>query len=85
MTSASANLPAAVDRAAFQAELDALRVREKARVTTQVSELSYLHSRDITFAVFCQGPNVTYDTPPPHPTGAPSPSGRASRPGAPMI
>ena len=30
MTSASANLPAAVDRAAFQAELDALRVREKA-------------------------------------------------------
>ena len=30
MTSASANLPAAVDRAAFQAELDRLRVREKA-------------------------------------------------------
>ena len=30
MTSASANLPAAVDRAAFQAELDALRDREKA-------------------------------------------------------
>jgi predicted dithiol-disulfide oxidoreductase (DUF899 family) len=30
MTSGSANLPAAVDRAAFQAELDALRVREKA-------------------------------------------------------
>ena len=25
-------------------------------VTTQVAELSYLHSRDITFAVFCQGP-----------------------------
>jgi predicted dithiol-disulfide oxidoreductase (DUF899 family) len=24
--------------------------------TTQVSELSYLHSRDITFASFCQGP-----------------------------
>lgn len=24
-------------------------------VTTQVTELSYLHSRDITFAVFCQG------------------------------
>jgi predicted dithiol-disulfide oxidoreductase (DUF899 family) len=24
--------------------------------TTQVAELSYLHSRDITFAVFCQGP-----------------------------
>ena len=115
-------LPAAVDRAAFQAELDRLRVREKAHtregdaiaaarrrlpmvevdaslaltgparaahpaggvrrapaahrlllhvvgrppggravrrlhvVTTQVSELSYLHSRDITYAVFCQGP-----------------------------
>jgi len=31
MTSDSANLPAAVDRAAFQTELDALRVREKAR------------------------------------------------------
>src|ERR1017187_4787197 len=25
-------------------------------VTTQVLELSYLHSRDVTFAVFCQGP-----------------------------
>src|SRR5580658_9522963 len=25
-------------------------------VTTQVDELSYLHSRDITYAVFCQGP-----------------------------
>jgi predicted dithiol-disulfide oxidoreductase (DUF899 family) len=25
-------------------------------VTTQVAELSYLHSRDATFAVFCQGP-----------------------------
>ena len=116
------SLPAAVDRAAFQAELDRLRVREKAHtregdaiaaarrrlpmvevnanlalvgphgpltlleafegrrqliayyfmwnpgrpaaeqcegctwVTTQVAELSYLHSRDITYAVFCQGP-----------------------------
>src|SRR5919197_4046233 len=115
-------LPAAVDRATFQAELDRLRVREKAHtregdaiaaarrrlpmvevdanlsllgpggpltlldafegrrqliayyfmwypgrpaaeqcegctwVTTQVAELSYLHSRDITYAVFCQGP-----------------------------
>jgi predicted dithiol-disulfide oxidoreductase (DUF899 family) len=115
-------LPPAVDRAAFEAGLDALRVREKAHtregdaiaaarrrlpmvevdasipltgpggpvtlleafegrrlliayyfmwhlghsaagqcegctwVTTQVTELSYLHSRDITFAVFCQGP-----------------------------
>jgi len=25
-------------------------------VTTQVAELSHLHSRDITYAVFCQGP-----------------------------
>ena len=25
-------------------------------VTSQVRELSYLHSRDITYAVFCQGP-----------------------------
>ena len=25
-------------------------------VTSQVRELSYLHSRDVTFAVFCQGP-----------------------------
>jgi predicted dithiol-disulfide oxidoreductase (DUF899 family) len=115
-------LPPAVDRATFQAELDGLRVREKAHtregdaiaaarrrlpmvevdanlelagpngpvtlldafegrrqlivyyfmwhpghpapeqcegctwVTTQVAELAYLHSRDITYAVFCQGP-----------------------------
>jgi predicted dithiol-disulfide oxidoreductase (DUF899 family) len=115
-------LPAAVDRATFQAELDGLRIREKAHtregdaiaaarrrlpmvevdasltltgprgpvtlldafegrrqliayyfmwdpgrpaaeqcegctwVTAQVAELSYLHSRDITYAVFCQGP-----------------------------
>lgn len=114
-------LPPVTDRAAFQAELDELRVREKAHtregdaiaaarrrlpmvevaadleltgpdgpvtlldafegrrqliayyfmwndghdaagqcegctwVTTQVQELSYLHSRDITYAVFCQG------------------------------
>jgi predicted dithiol-disulfide oxidoreductase (DUF899 family) len=114
--------PAVVDRTTFQAELDALRVREKAHtregdaiaasrrrlpmvevdptitligsrgpvtlleafegrwqliayyfmwhtgrpapeqcegctwVTTQVAELSYLHSRNITYAVFCQGP-----------------------------
>ena len=120
--SADVGMPAVVDRAAFQRELDALRVREKAHtreadaiaaarrrlpmvevdattplvgaggrvtlldvfegrtqligyyfmwnpghpapeqcegctwVTTQVAELSYLHSRDITFAVFCQGP-----------------------------
>jgi predicted dithiol-disulfide oxidoreductase (DUF899 family) len=25
-------------------------------VTTQIGDLAYLHSRDITFAVFCQGP-----------------------------
>ena len=122
MKDASPSLPPAVDRAAFQAELDELRVREKAHtregdaiaaarrrlpmvevdasltltgpngpvtlleafegrrqllayyymwhagrpapeqcegctwVTTQVQELSYLHSRDITWAVFCQGP-----------------------------
>jgi predicted dithiol-disulfide oxidoreductase (DUF899 family) len=114
--------PRVADRAAFQAELDALRVREKAHthegdaiaaarrrlpmvevdpaiqligangpvtlldafegrqqliayyfmwhaghtapeqcegctwVTTQVAELSYFHSRNVTFAVFCQGP-----------------------------
>jgi predicted dithiol-disulfide oxidoreductase (DUF899 family) len=120
--SADVGTPALVDRAAFQSELDALRVREKAhtregdaiaaarrrlpmvevdgttplvgaggRLTlldafegrtqliayyfmwhaghsaaeqcegctwcaTQVAELSYLHSRDITYAVLCQGP-----------------------------
>jgi len=118
----AASLPAAVDRATFQAELDRLRAREKARTregdaiaaarrrlpmvevdantgligpngpltlldafegrrqliayyfmwhpghpaaeqcegctwcNTQVAELSYLHSRDITYAVLCQGP-----------------------------
>jgi predicted dithiol-disulfide oxidoreductase (DUF899 family) len=120
--SADVGMPRLVDRAAFQSELDALRVREKAHTrqgdaiaaarrrlpmvevdsattligqtgpvtlldafegrtqliayyfmwhaghtaaeqcegctwcTTQVAELSYLHSRDITYAVFCQGP-----------------------------
>jgi predicted dithiol-disulfide oxidoreductase (DUF899 family) len=115
-------LPAVVDQVAFQAEIDALRVREKAHtregdaiaaarrrlpmvevdgttplvgergavslldvfegrrmliayyfmwhtghpapeqcegctwVTSQVHELSYIHSRDVTFATFCQGP-----------------------------
>jgi predicted dithiol-disulfide oxidoreductase (DUF899 family) len=115
-------VPAVVDRGTFQAELDALRVREKAYTrdgdaiaaarrrlpmvevdsairliskdgtvtlldaferrrlliayyfmwhtgrpaaeqcegctlyTAQVRELSFLHSRDVTFAVFCQGP-----------------------------
>src|SRR5229473_1068388 len=115
-------LPAVVDRATFQAELDVLRVREKAHtrggdaiaaarrrlpmvevdgatplmgergavtlvdafegrrmliayyfmwhtghpapeqcegctwVTSQVHELSYIHSRDVTYATFCQGP-----------------------------
>jgi predicted dithiol-disulfide oxidoreductase (DUF899 family) len=114
--------PGVVDRGTFEAELDALRIREKAHtregdaiaaarrrlpmvevdpninligprgpvtllevfegrrqliayyfmwhtgrptpeqcegctwVTTQVAELSYLHSRNITYAVFCQGP-----------------------------
>jgi predicted dithiol-disulfide oxidoreductase (DUF899 family) len=114
--------PSVVDRGAFQAQLDALRVREKAHtregdaiaaarrrlpmvemdgatpligergqvtlldvfedrsqliayyfiwhtgrpapeqcegctwVTSQVRELSYLHSRDVTYATFCQGP-----------------------------
>ncbi len=118
----AAGVPPIVDRASFQAELDQLRVREKAHtregdaiaaarrrlpmvevdggleligpqgpltlldafegrrqliayyfmwhtghpaaeqcegctwVTAQISELSYLHSRDITYAVFCQGP-----------------------------
>ena len=118
----AAHLPGAVDRARFQADLDSLRVREKAHtregdaiaaarrrlpmvemdptialmgphgsvtlleafegrrqliayyfmwhpghpapeqcegctwVTTQVTDLAYLHSRDITYAVFCQGP-----------------------------
>ena len=122
MNGGSASLPAVVDRAAFQAELDVLRAREKAHTreadaiaaarrrlpmvavaggleligpdgpltlfdafegrkqliayyfmwhpghsapeqcegctwcTTQVSELAYLHSRDVTYAVFCQGP-----------------------------
>jgi predicted dithiol-disulfide oxidoreductase (DUF899 family) len=118
----STNMPRVADRAAFQVELDALRVREKAHTregdaiaaarrrlpmvevaadlplvgpngtvtlrdafegrrqliayyfmwhpgrpspeqcegctwcTTHVSELAYLHSRDISYAVFCQGP-----------------------------
>jgi predicted dithiol-disulfide oxidoreductase (DUF899 family) len=122
MTREEFGSPKVVDRATFQAELDALRIREKAHthegdaiaaarrrlpmvevdattkligphgsvtlldafegrsqliayyfmwhtghpapeqcegcmwVTTQVRELSYLHSRDVTFAVFCQGP-----------------------------
>jgi predicted dithiol-disulfide oxidoreductase (DUF899 family) len=123
----SPGVPAVADRAAFEAELGKLRVREKAHtregdaiaaarrrlpmvevdasleligpggpvtlldafegrrqliayyfmwwpghpaadqcegctwVTTQVTELSYLHSRDITFAVFCQGRNTASD------------------------
>jgi predicted dithiol-disulfide oxidoreductase (DUF899 family) len=118
----SSDLPPVVDRTAFQAKLDDLRLREKAHttegdaiaaarrrlpmvevaadqvvdgpngqvtlldafegrrqliayyfmwnpgqpapeqcegctwVTTQVAELAYLHARDITYAVFCQGP-----------------------------
>ena len=119
---AGTSTPPVVDRATFQAQLDALRVREKAHthagdavsaarrrlpmvevdaatpligergqitlldafegrqqliayyfmwhtgrpapeqcegctwVTSQVRELSYIHSRNVTFAVFCQGP-----------------------------
>jgi predicted dithiol-disulfide oxidoreductase (DUF899 family) len=30
--------------------------------TAQVGELSHLHSRDITYAVFCQGRNVSFGT-----------------------
>jgi predicted dithiol-disulfide oxidoreductase (DUF899 family) len=122
MPVAGPGLPEAVDRAAFDTELDRLRAREKAHTreadaiaaarrrlpmvevdpdllltgpdgpltlldafedrsqlvayyfmwhaghpapeqcegctwcTTQVAELAYLHSRDITYAVFCQGP-----------------------------
>jgi predicted dithiol-disulfide oxidoreductase (DUF899 family) len=122
MTDESPSQPTAVDRSAFEAELERLRVREKAHtreadaiaaarrrlpmvevdanlaligpngpltlldafegrrqliayyfmwhpghpapdqcegctwVTTQVAELAYLHSRDISYAVFCQGP-----------------------------
>jgi predicted dithiol-disulfide oxidoreductase (DUF899 family) len=122
ITSDALGAPQRVDRSAFQGDLDALRVREKAHtregdalaaarrqlpmvqvdgttrlmgergavtlldafegrrmliayyfmwhtghpapeqcegctwVTTQVRELSYIHSRDVTFAVFCQGP-----------------------------
>jgi len=121
-TTDAPSLPACVDRVIFQAELDRLRVREKAHtresdaiaaarrrlpmvevdtklvligsngpltlldafegrrqliayyfmwhagrpaaeqcegctwVTSNIAELSYLHSRDITYAVFCQGP-----------------------------
>ena len=122
MTMKESAVPPVVDRADFQAQLDALRAREKAHtregdsiaaarrqlpmvemdpglpligpagpvtlldafegrrqliayyfmwhaghpapeqcegctwVTSQVCELSYIHSRDVTFAVFCQGP-----------------------------
>jgi predicted dithiol-disulfide oxidoreductase (DUF899 family) len=122
ITSDELGAPEIVDRGAFQAELDALRIREKAHtregdaiaaarrrlpmvevdgatrlvgergtvtlldafegrsmliayyfmwrtgrpapdqcegctwITSQVRELSYIHSRDVTFAVLCQGP-----------------------------
>src|ERR1700693_629071 len=122
ITSNELGAPEIVDRATFQAELDALRIREQARVrggdafaparrrlpmvevngatpligehgavtlldvfegrrmliayyfmwhtghpapeqcegctwvTSQVHELSYVHSRDVTYATFCQGP-----------------------------
>ena len=73
--------PPRVDRNTYQAQVDALRIREKAHtregdaiaaarrrlpapeqcegctwVTSQVRELSYIHSRDVTYATFCQGP-----------------------------
>jgi predicted dithiol-disulfide oxidoreductase (DUF899 family) len=73
--------PAIVDRAAFQADLDALLDVFEGRqqliayyfmwhsgrpagepcegctfYTTQIGELPYLHSRDITYATLCQGP-----------------------------
>ncbi len=35
--------------------------------TSQVRELAYLHSRDITYAVFCQGRNVSSGLPPEDP------------------
>ncbi len=35
-------------------------------LTSQVGELSYLHSRDITFAVFCQGRNTASAGADPH-------------------
>jgi predicted dithiol-disulfide oxidoreductase (DUF899 family) len=126
LSASGAALPPETDRAAFEAQLAALRVREKAHtregdaiaaarrrlpmvevdanleligpngpitllgafegrrqliayyfmwwpghpaaeqcegctwLTAQVTELSYLHSRDITFAVFCQGRNVAF-------------------------
>src|SRR5580692_10868053 len=121
-TSAELGVPKIVDRSTFQAELDALRIREKAQTregdaiaaarrrlpmvavdgttpligehgavtlldafedrrmliayyfmwragqpapeqcegctfyTSQVRELSFIHSRDVTYATFCQGP-----------------------------
>jgi predicted dithiol-disulfide oxidoreductase (DUF899 family) len=133
--SAHPSLPAAVDRATFQAELDTLRAREKAHThegdaiaaarrrlpmveldpsipltgpdgpvtlleafegrrqliayyfmwwpghpaadqcegctyyTSQIRELSHLHSRNITYAVFSQGRNVSYAQPPADPYG----------------
>ena len=126
MTQEPRSLPAVVDRATFEAEIEALRVREKAHTregdaiaaarrrlpavevaadleligpagplslldafegrrqliayyfmwnpgrpaaeqcegctvyTSQVGELSYLHSRDVTFAVMCQGRNFSF-------------------------
>jgi predicted dithiol-disulfide oxidoreductase (DUF899 family) len=70
MTDESA-APKVVDRSAFHAELEALRAyyfmwhtgspaAEQCEgctwVTSQVRELSYMHARDVTYAVFAQGP-----------------------------
>jgi len=62
--------PAVVNQATFQAELDALRMREKAHTREgdaiaaarrrlpmlEVDSISHLQSRDVKYATFCQGP-----------------------------
>src|SRR5919199_1463603 len=55
--------PPVVDRATYQAERDRLLVREKAHTSGRVALSTpatcsncHLHSRDVTFAVFCEGP-----------------------------
>jgi predicted dithiol-disulfide oxidoreductase (DUF899 family) len=63
--SAERGAPQIVDRSTVQAELDALRHTGRPApeqcegctwVTSQVRELCYVHSRDVTYATFCQGP-----------------------------
>ena len=76
MTSESANLPAAVDRAAFEAELDALRVREKAH-TREGDAIAAARRRlpmvEVDASLEVTGPD------------GPVTLLDASRPGAPMI